>query len=65
MTLAQELYLSALILVPTSADTCGGVEYPDEEFNSVRYNINGVANIITDRGNSPYVNDMSCMKIVF
>lgn len=37
MALSHELYLSALALALTLPDTCGKAEYPNEDYNGVRY----------------------------
>ena len=37
MALSHELHLSALALALTLPDTCGKAEYPNEDYNGVRY----------------------------
>ena len=59
MALSHELYLSALALALTLPDTCGKAEYPNEDYNGVRYKNWCSQYVITDRRNSPYGYDMS------
>lgn len=58
MALSHELYLSALALALTLPDTCGKAEYPDEDYNGVRYKNWCSQYVITDRCDSPYGCDM-------
>ena len=54
MALSHELYLSALALALTLPDTCGKAEYPNEDYNGVRYKNWCSQYVITDRCDSPY-----------
>lgn len=58
MALSHELYLSALALALTLPDTCGKAEYPNEDYNGVRYKNWCSQYVITDRCDSPYGQDM-------
>ena len=60
MALSHELYLSALALALTLPDTCGKAEYPNEDYNGVRYKNWCSQYVITDRCDSPYGQDISC-----
>ena len=58
IALSHELYLSALALALTLPDTCGKAEYPNEDYNGVRYKNWCSQYVITDRCDSPYGYDM-------
>lgn len=58
IALSHELYLSALALALTLPDTCGKAEYPNEDYNGVRYKNWCSQYVITDRCDSPYGQDM-------
>ena len=58
MAMSHELYLSALALALTLPDTCGKAEYPNEDYNGVRYKNWCSQYVITDRCDSPYGQDM-------
>ena len=58
IALSKELHLSALALALTLPDTCGKAEYPNENYNGVRYKNWCNQYVITDRCDSPYGCDM-------
>lgn len=63
MALSHELHLSALALALTLPDTCGKAEYPNEDYNGVRYKNWCSQYVITDRCDSPYGQDIFELKL--
>jgi hypothetical protein len=64
MALSHELYLSALALALTLPDTCGKAEYPNEDYNGVRYKNWCSQYVITDRCDSPYGQEFLKFKYI-
>ena len=58
IALSHELHLSALALALTLPDTCGKAEYPNKDYNGVRYKNWCSQYVITDRCDFPYGQDM-------